>query len=129
MGKDFWKWHDKKIKVDTVEQRPFFHDREIWFCYLGANVGVEQNGSSEEFLRPVIILRKFNNESFWAIPLTKAQKKGPYYFSFSFVETVRSTANLSQLRLVDARRLSRKIGEISQEEFVKLTKQLKALLP
>ena len=51
------------------------------------------------------------------------------YSGFSFVENIKSTANLSQLRLVDARRLSRKIGEISQEEFVQLTKQLKALLP
>ncbi len=130
MRKEFRKWHDKKERIDELPQRPFFHDREIWFCYIGANVGVEQNGSEEEFLRPVVILRKFNNESFWAIPLTKAKKTDRvHYFSFTFMPGVISAANLSQLRLIDARRLSRKIGEISESDFSELTKRLKALLP
>ncbi len=130
MSKDFGKWHDKKERIDELPQRPFFHDREIWFCYIGANVGVEQNGSQEEFLRPVVILRKFNNESFWAIPLTKSKKAdNTHYFSFSFLPNITSAANLSQLRLIDARRLSRKIGEISESDFSQLTKRLKALLP
>ena len=128
--KDFQRWHKKKSHIDSLPKRPFFHVREIWFCYVGANVGVEQNGNEEEFLWPVIILKKFNNESFWAIPFTKARKHDPkYYFPFSFLKGIVSTANLSQLRLVDARRLSRKIGEISREDFEELTKRLRALLP
>ena len=130
MKKDFRKWHDKKTRIDELPQRPFFHVREIWFSYVGANVGVEQNGSEEEFLRPVVILRKFNNESFWAIPLTKAKKTDRMHnFAFTFLPGIESAANLSQLRLIDARRLSRKIGEISESDFAELAKRLKALLP
>lgn len=134
MHKDYKKWHTKKSDINTLEKRPFFHEREIWFCYLGANIGFEQDGSEEEFLRPILVLRKFNNEVFWAIPLTKAskphnKKTEKYYYSFSFIHNITSVAILSQIRLIDARRLSRHIGTIAESDFDKLKEKLKALLP
>lgn len=133
MKKDFQKWHTKKSEISEIKKSPFFHEREIWFCYLGANVGFEQDGG-EEFLRPVIVFRKFNNEIFWAIPLTKSKKKlskktEQYYFPFSFLPEITSLAILSQIRLVDAKRLSRHIGTINEDDFGELKKKLKALLP
>ena len=133
MKKDFQTWHTKKSEISEIKKSPFFHEREIWFCYLGANVGFEQDGS-EEFLRPVIVLRKFNNEIFWAIPLTKSKKKlskkvDQYYYSFSFLPEVTSLAILSQIRLIDAKRLSRHIGTMSVDNFDELKKKLKALMP
>lgn len=134
MKKDYHKWHEKKSAVNAIENRPFFHEREIWFCTLGANVGFEQDGTGMDFLRPIIIIRKFNNEIFWAVPLTRLKKKlgkkaGCYYFSFSFKPRVVSAAILSQIRLVDARRLYYLVGEISTTDFAELKKRLKALLP
>ncbi len=134
MSKDFQKWHTKKEKLNETEVRVFFHEREIWYCSLGANIGFETDGKGDDFLRPVIILRKFNNEIFWAIPLTKTKKPVPkksdkYYFGFSFIPEIKSLAVLSQIRLVDACRLRRHVGEISETEFQELTKKLKALLP
>jgi len=128
MKKDFQKWHSKKERIDEVEKRPFFHEREIWFCHLGANVGFEQDGGGEEFLRPVVIIRKFSNEVFWAIPLTKTGKKTQFYFSFSFNSEI-SVAILSQIRLIDARRLSHKIGDMTENDFLSIKEKLKALLP
>jgi mRNA interferase MazF len=55
MKKDFKKWHDKKSRINKIEPRPFFHEREIWYCALGVNVGFEQDGSGQDFIRPVII--------------------------------------------------------------------------
>lgn len=130
MKKDFKKWHSKKILVNEIKNTPFFHEREIWFCFLGANVGFEQDGKGEDFLRPVLIVRKFSKETFWAIPLTKTKKKDrPYYYSFSFVKEIESVAVLSQLRLIDARRLSYMIGEIKVSDFRKLIEKLKELFP
>ena len=128
MKKDFQKWHNKKAKIDEIIKRPFFHEREIWFCHLGANVGFEQDGIGEEFLRPIVILRKFNNEVFWAVPLTKTDKKTRFYFNFSF-ESETSVAILSQIRLIDARRLSHKIGDMAEKDFLQIKEKLKALLP
>lgn len=129
MKKDFQKWHDKKAQVDEIEKRPFFHEREIWFCHLGANIGFEQDGAGDDFQRPIIIIRKFNNEVCWILPLSKTNKRSKYYFAFKFNDTTASVAILSQIRLLDAKRLSRKIGEIDKNEFVQIINKIKALLP
>ncbi|MEK7664867.1 MAG: type II toxin-antitoxin system PemK/MazF family toxin [Patescibacteria group bacterium] len=129
MQKDFRKWHDKKSRIDEIEPRPFFHEREIWYCALGANVGFEQDGNGENFIRPIIIFKKFNNEIFWAIPLTRTQKETKYYFQFIFQDNTKSAAILSQIRIIDARRLGHKIGDISKDDFEKLTKKFKDILP
>lgn len=129
MTKDFQKWHDKKSQIDEIEKRPFFHEQEIWFCHLGANVGFEQDGSGEDFQRPVVIIRKFNSEVCWVIPLSKTDKRNKYYFPFQFDDKITSVAILSQIRLLDARRLSRRIGTMKEDEFKELINKIKALLP
>jgi len=130
MPKDYSKWHLLKQKVNnSFEKRPFFHEREIWYCHLGENVGSEQDGKGESFLRPIAILRKFNNEIFWAIPLTSALKDSKYYYVISFGAGNKSSAILSQIRLVDAKRLSHKIGFVTKDEFALLIKKLKGLIP
>lgn len=134
MKKDFQKWHKRKGGLEEILKRPFFHEREIWFCYLGANVGLEQDGDEEEFLRPVVVFKKFNNEIFWGIPLTKLKKKknsksDKYYYHFSFISGIISSAIISQIRLIDAKRLSRLIGSISKSDFEEIKKKFKALSP
>jgi len=64
MEKNYKNWHKKKTKINNEKERPYFHEREIWFCNLGLNIGFEQDGVGEDFLRPIIIIRKFNNEIF-----------------------------------------------------------------
>ena len=129
MQKDFDKWNSKKKFVNDTERVPFFHEREIWFCFLGANVGFEQDGQGEDFQRPVVIIRKFNNEICWAVPLSKTKKRGKYYFTFPFDTQTTSAAILSQIKLIDAHRLSRKIGALDEVNFKMLIEKLKALLP
>lgn len=129
MKKDFQKWHNKKARINEIKRLPFFHEREIWFCHLGANIGFEQDGVGDDFQRPIIIIRKFNNEVCWTVPLSKTKKRNKYYFAFQFDSTIVSVAILSQIRLIDARRLSRKIGEIKKGDFGDLINKIKALLP
>ena len=129
MKKDFHKWNNRKVGIDGILKRPFFHEREIWSCHLGVNVGFEQDGQGEDFLRPIMIIRKFNNEIFWAVPLTKKKKQSKYYFQFVFKEEEISSAILSQIKLIDARRLAYKIGEINEKDFLALIKKLKELFP
>ena len=143
MKKDYRNWTPLKQSMHNDEGlRLFFHEREIWYCHLGENIGFEQDGQGELFLRPVVIIRKFNNEIFWGVPLTRSQKDSPFYFAFTIrsetdlndenkVEdnTEKSTAILSQIRLIDSKRLRRMIGYISENDFKVLKKKLKALLP
>ena len=134
MEKDFQKWMEKKAKIHNDKIRPFFHEREIWFSSLGENIGFEQDGSGEKFMRPVLVLRKFNNEVIWILPLTRTEKTGKYYFRISSVDSVdnaggrSSVAILSQIRLLDAKRLQYKIGVVKEDEFAKIKEALIALL-
>jgi mRNA-degrading endonuclease toxin of MazEF toxin-antitoxin module len=128
MKKDFKKWHEEKLVVHNEKERPFFHEREVWFCILGENIGFEQDGSGKEFLRPVIIIKKFNNEICWCVPLTTKLKKGQYYFSFNLANNEVSTAILSQLRLVDVKRFQYKIGNVPKSDFAELKRKIRQFL-
>jgi hypothetical protein len=125
--KDFWGWHQKKEKLNK-EAPPNFHEREIWHCYLGVNIGYEQDGAGTDFMRPILVIRKFNNDIFWGIPLTRTIKQSPYYFSFTF-KGQSGSAVLSQLRLIDARRLYVYKGDMRRSDFRFLRQRIKALLP
>lgn len=121
-------WHKIKCWLHNEKPRIFFHEAEILFCFLGENVGFEQDGRGQEFLRPVVVLRKFNNEVFWAVPLTKTEKKNhPYYYVFSFKQNETSSAILSQLRLIDGKRLKYKIGNIPEADFLALKAKIRQL--
>lgn len=129
LEKDFTHWHDRKEVIHCKKRRPFFRERDVWFCSLGVNVGFEQDGRGQQFLRPVVIVRKFNNEICWGLPLTKNAKQGPYYLSISPVAGREASAViLSQLRLIDVKRLQYKVGAVSEEEFREIKKRLIALL-
>jgi len=126
MQKLFWPWHILKVRIHEGKVRPHFHEREVWFATIGLNIGFEQDGG-KGFLRPVVIVRKFNNDVCWCIPLTKKKKHGPYYVSVNVLGVLR-TAIMSQLRLLDAKRLSHKVGNLTQEDFSTLKEKLTQLL-
>lgn len=124
---DFDHWNEQKQRAHFDRQRPFFHEQEVWFCALGANIGFEQDGRGEGFLRPVLILKKFNNEILWALPMTKNMKQGVYYVAISFRENEYSTLILSQIRLVDAKRLVYRAGAIKQKDFETIKEKIRQL--
>ncbi|MEK7618532.1 MAG: type II toxin-antitoxin system PemK/MazF family toxin [Patescibacteria group bacterium] len=126
--KNYNLWHKLKTWLHNESERVFFHEREIWFCFLGSNVGFEQDGKGVDFLRPVVIVKKFNNQIFWGIPLTSTLKDSQYYFIIEF-DGRKNSAILSQLRLIDAKRLRYKAGVLPEDQFLELTKKLKGLIP
>lgn len=128
MNKEYWKWHLVKAKLNDRGDQPFFYEREIWFCAIGLNVGREQDGKHDWFERPVLVLKKFNWETFWGVPLTTRFHENSYhYFRFSVNGKVMS-ASLSQLRLFDVRRILRKAGMMHEKDFLKLKEAIKKFL-
>ena len=95
-----------------------YRAQEVWWCSLGANVGVETDGKNEWFERPVLVFRKFSKHMFWGLPMTtKVQKQGPFYVSVSlFGED--QIVMLSQLRVLSPKRLIRRMGKLSDEQFL-----------
>jgi hypothetical protein len=80
MAKDFNRWNEHKKAIDAnLAPRVYVHERELWFT----NVGFEQDGRRDGSLRPILVLRKFNNEVVWVLPLTRRHKPGnPYHIAF-----------------------------------------------
>ena len=126
--KDFVVWRKEKSELHNVKIRPGFYEREVWFCVVGENIGYEQDGRGPRFLRPVVVIKKFNNEVLWVLPLTTKEKTGKYYYSFKLGEKAVSTAILSQLKLIDAKRLEYKIGNLTKNDFKSLKLKLTQLL-
>lgn len=117
MNQEFQKWHQLKSMLENISKKKvFFHEREIWFLYLGKNLGSEQDGK-KQFRRPVVILKKFNQNLFWGIPLSMQGKNGEYYLEVLDTKNVKRTVILSQLRLLDKKRLLDKIGTVNKEHF------------
>lgn len=127
MEKDFYRWSKLKNELERKRKKLFFHEREIWFCSLGTNIGHEQDGKQNLYERPILIVKKFNQNLFWAIPITSTQKTGSYYFSIPY-NSKDYSAILSQLRILDKKRLQRKIYMISKEEHQMLKNKLQDIL-
>lgn len=115
-------WNELKIKIHLKNKALHFREHDIWWTYIGQNIGHENSGKFPKYTRPVLILTKFNNESFLGIPLTSQNKKGKYYYSFSFQDGM-SVAILSQIRLFDAKRLKHKMGYINKRDFLQIQKK------
>jgi mRNA interferase MazF len=127
--KDFDKWNKEKKQVNNKIPGYdfFFHAREIWWCSVGVNVGVETDGKNNNFERPVLILKKFNKEHFWGIPLTTNEKEGDFYQKIKHNKGT-SWAILSQIRSFSTKRLLRKIGRISEDELLQIKSKIKCLI-
>jgi len=127
MKKDYTNWHKIKRAIEQKENRIYFQVRDVFFCSIGENVGFEQDGRGEEFLRPIIVVKKFNNEIFLGVPLTHTDKRGKYYFAFD-LNKEKSVAIISQVRLFDAKRMKYKIGMINEKDFIVLKEKIRQLL-
>ena len=121
-------WCKKKEEIHENGISKVFYNREIWFASLGVNIGYEQNGKGEEFLRPVIILKKLSPKMAICIPLTTREKIGTWYFSIKNSGNKKATASLGQIRTIYVNRLSYKIGKVDKSEFYNLKKALGGLL-
>lgn len=120
--KQFLAWIGLKEKIHNHEHNPpLFKEGEIWWCYVGENVGSEVNGKGAQFTRPVLIFKKYDRFSFFAIPLTTKNKVGTWYFSFIHNNKTQ-TAQLAQSRVVSYKRLKELIGKIDSVDFENIKK-------
>ncbi len=125
--KDFKNWFKLKKEINVNKRTIRFYPREIWWCSLGANVGFEQDGKNNKFERPVLILRKFNDSVLWILPLTKSNKNGRYYCRLEN-NGIKYSIILSQVKLICAKRLLRRIRKLSKSEFTIVKNKFKDLL-
>jgi len=127
MDKNFDDWNSKKKKLDISERLAEFHEREIWWCSIGINVGSEQHSQSTDFSRPVLVVKKFTRDMFWGIPLTTKIRRVNFRKSLN-LDGIENDFLVLQMRAYDRKRLVRKLTIIPKEDFKTIIDFIKDLI-
>ncbi len=128
MLKDFDGWNKSKQEIHNNSEHKLYGAREVWWCSLGVNIGFEQDGSGAEGERPVLVLKGFSKQVCLIIPLTTSTKENPYHFPLGMIDGRNAFAIMSQIRLIDTKRLINKVAVIDQKTFEKIRKTARELL-
>ena len=110
----------------STNKIPKITDGEIWWVAVGENVGVEINGKSKYFSRPVLIYKKLTHLGFLGIPLSTQKHDGAWYVGFRFQEKD-ICAVLSQARTFSTARLYSRLGQIAEDDMQKVKKGFRRL--
>lgn len=123
--KDFDKWNTLKKKTEN-KNAPHVSVGCVYWCRFGINIGTEFDGKNEKFSRPVLVLKKYSNDTLFVLPLTTKIHNGDWYFNTELKNT-KAQIILNQGKTIDAKRLEEKICELSQnvinniyDSFIKL---------
>jgi len=130
MNKDFDTWNKIKKQINNTHsiESLFFREKEVWWCACGLNIGFEQDGKGPDFRRPFLIVKKFNKYAVLAIPLTSKDKLGKYYLPCDLGDGILRKGIISQLRLIDTRRLIDKLGTLNTVSYLEIKKAIKDMV-
>lgn len=128
MIKHFIDWILTKIIIDKTPRNDLIiNEGQVYWCFMGENVGFEQNGKGEYFHRPVLVFKKFTNDIFWGMPMSTKNKDNKYYIKV-LLKDVEQSVIISQLRVLDSKRLYLFIGYISKQDFNKIESKVISLI-
>ncbi len=127
---DFDLWNKLKKKIEAERNIPdkYPKEGEVWMSSIGKNIGFEQNGSGDNFSRPVVIIKKFNNHMFWSIPLSTKQKDLDFYYNYTDVYKQEVSVILAQMKLLSVKRLKRKLYEMDIKQVQEIKLKLQSFL-
>lgn len=126
--KHFDEWNIKKQFLQNEEKTIIkFHARDLWWCSYGINLGSEQDGVGDNFERLCVVVKKLSPTTFVALPLSTKEKLEMFQVKV-VVKNKIGFVLLDQVRVVDVKRLLRKVGYINKEEFEIIRNRLKELL-
>ncbi|MES2216460.1 MAG: CYTH domain-containing protein [Patescibacteria group bacterium] len=121
--KDFEAWSKVKTLLDQSNHlAPPFKEGEIWWCYIGDNIGTEISGKGRKYSRPVLILKKIDSSSFIGLPILGKRKNGPWYVVFS-LDGREQSVFIPQVKYFDYRRVDNLLGELPDEIFEEVHKR------
>lgn len=105
-----------KESIHSLSKLPTINNGDVWWCGIGENVGVEINGKSNRFSRPVLILKKLSKFGFMGVPLSSQPHEGSWYIPFVFQDK-RQVAVVAQARVMSVSRLYTKIGRVPDSDL------------
>ena len=126
-----FEWHKVKIKIQLANNNDglYFYEKDVWWASLGINVGHEEDGKNKMFERPILILKKFNKHLILIIPLSGKVKRDKFYY-YRFISNDKKfiSAMICQIRLISSKRLIRKMGSVSNQDFEAIKHKIRGFL-
>lgn len=124
----FDNWSKLKQNIDSKKKAKRYNSGDVWWCSLGKNVGFEEDGKGDKFERPVLVLKDFNRHVCLIVPLTSKEKKDKFHFCLDNVDGVSAYAILSQIRLIDTKRLVNQVGFVDDVKLKLIKKAIYNLM-
>jgi len=119
--KRFLEWIKIKEFLHIKKQPPSFNEGEIWWANIGENIGHEEDGKDIRFVRPFVVIKKFNKDLLFGIPCSSVFKESRYYHKINMeMIDFETSALLSQARTISSKRLVRLIDKIGSGSFREL---------
>lgn len=112
-----WNFYKKFISRQDLHTSIYPKRGEVWYVALGRNIGREQNGIGVEFERPVLIIKRWNSEMVWCVPLSTKQKNLDFYYNFTDPFKRSVSVILAQLRTISTKRCKRKLYKLNRRTF------------
>ena len=117
MIKDFDGWIEKKKESHYKDALPpLFKERDIWWVSVGINVGYEEDGKNGNYVRPVLIIKKFSRDLFLGVPMSTKLKENKYYIKVT-VKGDTVSALSSQIRVFSSKRMWNKLAELDEKDI------------
>ena len=127
MMKRFLEWIKLKEKLhEIVADTPLVKERDLWWVSFGENIGSEMNGKSGLFSRPALVIKKLSRTFFLVAPTTSMPHEGSWYVKIAHAEKDMFICP-HQIRTVDYRRLSSRLGQIDSDDFDKVKSAFRKL--
>ncbi len=116
--KEYDEWNTIKKHLNDTHRKVFAHDREIWWCSLGINIGTETDGKHENFNRPVLILKRFTEDMILVAPITSRIISNRFHIPISINSGKhKSSGKWAEIREISPKRLMRKIDTLPNSVF------------
>ncbi len=109
-------WHTKKQKLDKKEKKVSVKEGDLWWVHCGLNIWFEIDGKWDMFTRPCIIYKKLTGSQFLVIPASTKTKEWSWYVPYRH-QGIDSIACLQQIKVIDAKRLFEKMGQMDTTDM------------
>lgn len=128
MKKTYEEWMRRKRSINNRGIRiRDYREGNIYWAYLGENVGMEQDGGKKFFTRPVLVLKKLSFSIFICIPISSKDKIGKYYAPIQ-TDNVHGVLLFNQIRVIDTLRLGDLLDVISRRSLKKIKRKVSKLI-
>lgn len=119
-NKNFSEWCEKKECINSLKNYPlYFKEGDIWWVSVGVNINSEIDGKSNNFSRPVLVLKRINRYMCIGLPMTTNIK--PFYLKKIITFKERDVGVIgSQVRAFSTSRFISKMGRVSPQSMNKI---------